>query len=92
MYRKLYIISTGDGKMFEQFCKDKTFGDYSGANVLPKDLHDDGYGDARLRIYRYDCAFNYTTHDVDKGQLRTVSIILYWTNPNKLTLAHFSRH
>ena len=36
--------------------KTKLLGKYSGANVLPKDLHDEGYSDAHLKIVRFDCA------------------------------------
>ena len=62
-----YSVVTGDGELFQRFCRNKTFGRYTGRNVKPRFPNHPEYKNSRLRVIPFDRAFNYTTNDVDKG-------------------------
>ena len=64
-----YTFVTGAGPLFEKFCRTKKIGKYTGRNVKVRFPTDAGYNTSCLRAVPFDFAFNFTTHDVDKGKL-----------------------
>ena len=94
-----YTVVTGDGELFNRFCRNKSIGNYTGRNVLPKFPSDADYSTARLRVFPFDYAFNYTTNDVDKGKRNftheNVSciyfILILFVNVFQITIINYFR-
>ena len=70
-----YTIISSSGKMYNAFCKDKTLGNYTGANSVPKPPNDVAYHDSSLRILPFDQAFTFLSTDVDKRKYMSKNII-----------------
>ena len=60
-----FTTVSGDGELFDVFCRDKTFGQYTGRNYKVKKTSDAEYRTAKLRFLPFDHCFHYSEDDVN---------------------------
>ena len=63
-----YTVVSGWGEMFHHYCQTKKLGDYTGRNVIPCNPGDTDYGESRLCILPFDCAFSFIRKNVTDSE------------------------
>ena len=63
-----YTVIGGEGEMFDNFVKNRKFGNYSGRGMKPHWPEDDDYNRCRLRILPFDQCFKATREPITKSE------------------------